>query len=101
MPNYSYRCENCGHKMEFYFELDKRKNKVTCEKCNGLALRTYEIGTAYIRKNYLGDIWEKENIEPVRDGRDLEAKRKNNERVKRMREQSRINLERERAKKKQ
>lgn len=101
MPLYNYRCENCGYKMEYYFEIDKRKDRVTCEKCNGLALRTYEIGNSYIKKKFLGDIWEKDNIEPVRDGRDLETKRKNNERIRRMREQSRINLERERTRKKQ
>jgi putative FmdB family regulatory protein len=101
MPLYCYKCEECGYEMEYLFSIKSRKHHVYCEKCNAVAERIYKIGAAYVKHNYVGDYWEKENIEPVRDGRDLETKRRNNERIKKMREQSRINLEREKARKKQ
>jgi len=100
MPFYDYRCNKCEEITECFFdEIKKRRDKIKCGNCGEDAKRIYTIAAGYVKKNRVGDIWDKKGIGPVSEG-NSKAKQANMERVEKMRKdkESRIDMAREKRK---
>lgn len=96
MVTYEYQCKKCGEKVEHFFDMDERKKTVKCEKCGSVANRIFSTAGGHIKRTYVGDIWDKRNIQPVSD-KNPQGKKANMERLTKMRgdKQSRIEAARE------
>jgi len=95
MPLYTYQCEECTHTQDVFYRMDdKRPESMLCDKCEGKAIRLFNIGAAFLKKKRVGDIWDEAEVDPRRDAE--RAKQNNSERIRKLREQSKINAERNR-----
>ena len=56
MPIYEYKCKECEHLMEVYSDIDKRKASLKCEKCGKIAIRTFSIMAAILKKVRVEDV---------------------------------------------
>lgn len=94
MPLYEYRCEDCEESTDLHMAMSgKRPKVIECEYCGGVAHRIFSVGASYIKKTYVGDIWDKADADP-HHGNKKSVRNAQSDRIKRMREQSRINAER-------
>lgn len=95
MPLYEYKCEDCNHTQDLFYNMnDKRPTHVDCNKCKGKAIRIYSIGAAYLKKVCVGDIWDKAGVDPQK-ANPTKLKEANEARVKKLKEQNRINIDRQ------
>ena len=86
MPTYRYHCNNCDTFTDKFFDVKNRKKMVKCDKCGGDAYRIFTIGAGYIKKNFVGDEWDRRGIEPVKENDpDSETRKVNHERIKKIR----------------
>ncbi len=90
MPMYEFICPKCEKTRECFFEMSQEKERedgVPCLTCGLLCERQWSFpALAFVKHTYVGDVWEKNNIEPVKSGTD--SAKRNRERVKKMREEN-------------
>ena len=88
MGLYEYKCEDCHKVQELFYKMnDKRPSSIKCDECNGVAIRIFTTGAAYIKNEYVGDIWDKEGVDPQNND-PLKMKQANAARIKAMRKQN-------------
>tara|TARA_R100000049_G_C1879387_1_gene36278 strand:- start:231 stop:488 length:258 start_codon:yes stop_codon:yes gene_type:complete len=64
MPNYDYKCPNCGNEVEMFLHMSELNLPVNCGKCNGAEMKR-QIGPANIREDYKPYLDENMTHEPI------------------------------------
>lgn len=94
MPLYEYKCEDCAYTKDLFFHMhDNRPQSIKCSICGGEAIRIFSIGAAYLKKKRVGDVWDEAGVDPGKTD-PVKTKAANAERLRRMREQNKINVDR-------
>lgn len=66
MPIYQFRCTNCGYENEEFFRMKNVPHHIFCEECGEIAKRIYNVQAPINKKKRVGDIWDKQGIEPAK-----------------------------------
>ena len=92
MPLYEYKCEKCQEVHEVFYRMDDdHPAELKCHICGCKAIRLFTTGAAYVKKKRLGDVWDEAGVTPKSTPH---TKAANAERIRKMREQARIDIER-------